>query len=249
MIIKINGKECECEKGEYLLTVARRNGIIIPTLCHHPAIEGQGCCRVCIVEVVERGKSKVVVSCVYPVEHECEVFTNSEKIRRERGMILRLLQKRAPDSPEIAGLCQIYAAPEVKRFVQADSGKCVLCGLCAKACAQLSVGAISTVNRGITKEVATPYHEESTVCIGCASCANICPTRAIEVTESADTRTIWGKTFCLVRCTRCGAVIGTEQEVAYAAQKAGTEPDGLCRDCRKRKTADVLAHTFGVIEQ
>ena len=59
MIIKINGKDCECEKGEYLLTVARRNGIIIPTLCNHPAIEGQGCCRVCIVEVFEKNKGKL----------------------------------------------------------------------------------------------------------------------------------------------------------------------------------------------
>ena len=249
MIIKINGKECECEKGEFLLTVARRNGIVIPTLCNHPAIEGQGSCRVCIVEVFERGKGKIVVSCVYPVEKECEVFTDSDKVRRERGMILRLLQKRAPDSPEINALCQMYGAPVIDRFVQVDSGKCVLCGLCAKACAELPIGAISTVNRGITKEVSTPYHDESAVCIGCGSCANICPTKAIEMVETADTRTIWGKTFPLVKCARCGAVMGTEQELAFAAKKAGHEPDTLCRDCRKKSISDVFAHTFGVAEQ
>ena len=41
--ITINGKKCTCEKGEFLLDVARRNGFYIPTLCHHPAISGQAC--------------------------------------------------------------------------------------------------------------------------------------------------------------------------------------------------------------
>jgi len=246
MIIRIDGKECACEKGEMLLDVAKRNGIVIPTLCHHPALRGQGCCRVCIVEVFERGKGKIVVSCVYPVEKECEVFTNNDKVRRERGMILRLLQKRAPDSEKIAGLCKIYGAPEIPRFIQVESDKCILCGLCAKACAELPVGAISTVNRGTTKEVSTPYHEESAVCIGCGSCANVCPTGAITLVETEDTRTIWGKTFPLLRCGNCGAVIGTQQEVEFAAKKAGEAPDGLCRACRKKRISDVFAHTFGV---
>ena len=242
----IDGRKVSVPEKTSILDAAKSVGIIIPTLCNHPAIEGQGCCRVCIVEVFERNQGKIVVSCVYPVERECQVFTDSDKVRRERGMILRLLQKRAPDSPEIAALCQMYGAPVIDRFVQVDSGKCVLCGLCAKACAELPIGAISTVNRGITKEVSTPYHDESAVCIGCASCANICPTKAIEVVETADTRTIWGKTFRLKKCARCGAVIGTEQEIEFAAKKAGLEPDTLCRDCRKKALSDVFAHTFGI---
>ncbi len=40
--ITINGKKCTCEKGEFLLDVARRNGFYIPTLCHHPAISRTG---------------------------------------------------------------------------------------------------------------------------------------------------------------------------------------------------------------
>ena len=245
MTITINGTPCQCEKGELLLQVARRNGFEIPTLCHHDAIAGQGCCRLCIVEVVERGRGRIVVSCLFPVEHECEVYTDSDKVRRQRGMILRLLEKRAPESPEIRALCEKYGAPEIDRFVKVDGSKCVLCGLCVKACGELSVGAISTVNRGVTKEIATPYHEPSSVCIGCGSCASVCPTGAIEVTETADTRTIWGKTFQLVRCEHCGAVIGTAEELAYAAKRSGQERDNLCRTCRQARMADTLAHTFG----
>jgi len=246
MTININGVSCQCEKGEFLLQIARRNDIEIPTLCHHDAIAGQGCCRLCIVEVVTDGKSQIVVSCVYPVERECDVLTDSDKVRRQRGVILRLLEKRAPDSEEIRLLCEKYGAPEMDRLVSEKSGKCVMCGLCVKACAELSVGAISTVNRGVTKQIATPYHEPSSVCVGCGSCASVCPTGAIELTETGDTRTIWDKTFNLVRCSRCGAVIGTEEEIALAQSRSGTEPDGLCRTCRQMRMADVFAASYGV---
>ena len=264
MMIKINGRECACEKGEFLLQVARRNGIEIPTLCHHDAIEGQGCCRLCIVEVVERGRGKIVVSCVYPIGGECEVYTDSEKVVRQRRMILELLRQRAPESPEIAELCEKYGAPRIDRFVQIKDSKCVLCGLCVKACTELSVGAISTAERGIDKEVMPPYGTPSDVCVGCGSCASVCPTNAIEITETQDTRTIWGKTFDLVRCERCGAVIGTPEEIAYAAsryaaaaeQQNRPEPGKpaapgtpgepmLCDDCRKKEMAAVMAQVYG----
>ncbi|MBQ0041453.1 MAG: (2Fe-2S)-binding protein [Clostridiales bacterium] len=244
MIIHIDGKECQCEKGEYILTVAQRNGIEIPTLCHHEAITGQACCRLCIVEVTEKTRSRIVVSCVYPVTDEITVATDSKKVQRERGLILSLLAKRAPESEEIKELCKKYSAPDIDRFVQLDNEKCVMCGLCAKACAELSVGAISTVNRGVTKEVSTPYHEESTVCVGCGSCARICPTGAIELVETENTRTIWGKSFDLVKCENCGAVIGTKEELEKAAKESGLEVDTLCADCRKEAMAQVLKDTY-----
>ena len=248
MTITINGIPCFCEKGESILQVARRNGIEIPTLCHHDGFPGQGACRLCIVEVIENGRSKVVVSCIYPIEKECEVLTDSDKIRRQRGMILKLLALRAPDSEEIKALCEKYEAPEIPRFITLKNSKCVLCGLCVKACAMLSVGAISTVNRGVTKEIATPYHEPSSVCVGCGSCAYVCPTNAIEIIETPDTRTIWGKTFNLKHCARCGKAIGTEEEIAYAAQKSGQEPDTLCESCRKEMLASSFQKSFGEIE-
>ena len=246
MIITINGIPCECEKGEFILQIARRNGIEIPTLCHHDAFAGQGCCRLCIVEVVTKGRGRIVVSCVYPVDGECEVYTDNERVRRQRGMILRLLETRAPESEEIKALCEKYNAPKFNRFIRIDGSKCVMCGLCVKACAELSVGAISTVNRGVTKEIATPYHEPSSVCVGCGSCAHVCPTGAIEISETYETRTIWDKTFKLVHCSQCGAVIGTEQEIYYAADRAGEEFDGLCSTCRQKRIADVFAHNAGV---
>ena len=245
MMITINGHECECEKGEFLLQVAKRNGIEIPTLCHHEAIEGQGCCRLCIVEVIERGRGKIVVSCVYPIEHECEVLTDSEKVVRQRRMILNLLRARAPESSEIEELCEKYGAEKIDRFVRINESKCVICGLCVKACNELSVGAISTAMRGIDKEVMPPYREPSEVCVGCGSCAAICPTNVIEITETDATRTIWGRTFDLVHCSRCGRVIGTPEEIAYAAEKSGEETATLCPECRKHELSVTMAQVYG----
>ena len=122
MKITINGTVCECEKGEFILQIARRNGIEIPALCYHDGFPGQGSCRVCIVEAVEKGRGRIVVSCVYPVERECEIYTDNEKVRRLRGMTLALLQKKAPDSPEIRALCEKYGI-KVKKICVKDASR------------------------------------------------------------------------------------------------------------------------------
>lgn len=246
MNIMINGKACACEKGEYLLDIARRNDIIIPTLCRHAVLGEQGCCRVCIVEVEEKGKKRIVTACIYPVTRECSVETESEKVREQRGIILELLRRRAPDSAEIAALCEAYQAPRIERFRSLDSGKCILCGLCVQACGKLGSGAINTMLRGTEKLVGTPYNEASPDCVGCASCAEVCPTGHIAVTETEDTRTIWGRTFTLVKCARCGAVIDTPEALALEAQRIGQPVPVLCVDCRHRYMADEMAHTYGI---
>ena len=98
---------------------------------------------------------------------------------------------------------------------------------------------------GVLKEIATPYHEPSTVCVGCGACANVCPTEAIPLTETAETRTIWGKTFQLVRCASCGRILGTREELELAAKRCGQEPETLCERCRKAATAQILADVYG----
>ena len=62
--VKINGKECAAQKGEYVMEIARRNKVAIPSFCHHDSLSGLGCCRACIVEINENDKYRVVASCV-----------------------------------------------------------------------------------------------------------------------------------------------------------------------------------------
>ena len=244
LTITIDGVECTCEKGEYLYDVAVRNGIWIPVLCRHDAFEDhRACCRICIVEVEIRGRSKVVTACVYPVEQECTVYTRSEKILEERAVIMALLAHRAPDSERMAEMNKFMGRDGFDRLISVDGEKCILCGLCVQACNSLGTGAISTVLRGTEKMVDTPYGNPSAFCVGCLSCANVCPTDAIEYTQTETARTIWNREFDLVFCEECGALMGTPESVRHAVGKDGELPK-VCDACRKKRLADEMMHTY-----
>ncbi|MHB9292230.1 2Fe-2S-binding protein [Hollandina sp. SP2] len=235
--VSIDGKRIRAEKGEYILKAAKREGIVIPTLCHHSAIAGLGSCRLCIVEIDEGTGCKVVASCVYPLKNACQILTKSEKIIRLRRGIISMLRDRAPQDPYLQQLCTEYSVPQSKRYVLPPNLKCVLCGRCAAACAALGNGAITTVGRGTAKKVSTPYDTGSSDCIGCGACAQVCPVDAIECTETQNTRTLWNSTFKLISCKQCGVPFTTQETLNVVREKAlpGTHMHlALCPDCRRK---------------
>jgi formate hydrogenlyase subunit 6/NADH:ubiquinone oxidoreductase subunit I len=238
--LTIDGKACSCEKGEFLLEVARRNGIFIPSLCFHEGLGGMGACRVCIVEVCDRGRTKVVVSCVYPVDHEIEVQTKSERVKEERGVILTLLNRLAPNSKTIAQMAKFMGADLPRLSPKEDGDTCILCGRCTTACELLGTGAIARINRGTTKEVATPYHRQSPECVGCGSCAHVCPTDSIPFERTETSFTIWGETFEFIRCDRCGTPFMTQKQFAYLRDHRAGPTEPLCENCAKQATATLL---------
>lgn len=245
MEIIIDGKKCEAQYGEYVLNVARRNGIQIPALCHYDALPGQATCRLCIVEVEEGGRKKVVTSCVFPVTGEMEVFTNSEKIQRMRKNIIRLLSARAPNNEFIKKLRQEYGLLPETRFSGDDKENCILCGLCVRACDETGISAISTVNRGIEKKVSTPFDEASEACIGCGACAFVCPTGAIKMLDENGIRHLWNKDFELVRCEKCGEYFATREHIEYMKKKYGEDKCySFCEKCRKRTAGEKMAASY-----
>jgi NADH dehydrogenase/NADH:ubiquinone oxidoreductase subunit G len=248
MKIRINGIECQAQHGEYILEIARRNDILIPSLCHDEALAGQACCRICLVEVIENGWSNVVTSCVYPVLKEIDVITDSEKLQNMRRTLLMLLLARAPESEVIQKLAEGYNVSPVPRFAGDVNEKCILCNLCVSACDKLGASAISTVNRGITKKVTTPFDEPTLACIGCGSCATICPTSAINVMDEDGKRVIWDKEFELIACSNCGKAYATAEQLAYFNKRLTIQLDAyggdhLCETCRSKNTASQLKYT------
>ncbi len=177
--LQIDGKKVKAKEGMTLLEAAQNAGIFIPTLCHHEKLEPFGGCRVCIVEVEVNGWTKLVVSCVYPVEENIIVRTRSEKVDRIRKTIIELLMAHAPDSPQLQELAQEYGADK-DRF-EKDASFCIHCGLCVRYCAEVAKkNAIGFVDRGINKEISFIPEIAAKECNDCKECFPLCPTSYLQ---------------------------------------------------------------------
>ena len=179
VLLEIDGKEVKAEEGMTLLEAAKSVGIEIPTLCYHEKLEPYGGCRLCIVEVESRGRTKIVVSCVYPVEKDITVRTRSEKVDRIRKMILELEMAHAPDSFVLQDLAKEYGADK-DRF-EKEPSFCIHCGLCVRYCNEVKKkNAIGFVDRGIRKEISFIPEIAAKECWNCKECFPLCPTEALQ---------------------------------------------------------------------
>ncbi len=182
----IDGREALVERDTTILQAATDLGLEIPTLCHHPALEPYGACRLCTVEVIDRGRSRLVTSCNYPIRSEIEVLTSSESVVRGRRMIVELLWARCPEAEVFKALGARYGIAK-PRFELREGELCYLCGLCVRVCDEVvGAKAISFVGRGVEREVGTPFYKVSEACIACGACEFVCPTGAIKVTDVTD---------------------------------------------------------------
>lgn len=179
----IDGKEVIGYKGETILEVARREGIDIPTLCHHEALAPYAVCRLCLVEVTVGRRTRLVTSCVYLIEPGIEVKTDTQKVMRNRRAVLELLLARSPDAPAIKKLAAQYGI-EKSRYPLVKNDKCILCGLCVRACKEIiGADAIGFIDRGAERHVGPPIQRHSERCVGCGTCVYICPTAAISLSD------------------------------------------------------------------
>lgn len=226
--IKINGKDVEAVKDQSVLEVARENGVYIPSLCHHPEVETRaGSCRVCLVEVSQNGRTRLVTSCNYPARKGLEVRTDTDKVKRIRRGVVELLLSRTPDSPVIRKLADENGIQESRFFV--DEGehyrnRCIACSLCTQVCEEVvGVSAIAMLGRGHDKTPGTPYRKPSQACIGCGACAYACPTDAIAMKDEGGVRTIWGREFKMIECSVCGKPYIPEAQVDWIVKTTGKD--------------------------
>jgi predicted molibdopterin-dependent oxidoreductase YjgC len=202
-IITIDGKEYEFTPGQTVYEVSRANGVSIPVLCHQEQLKPVGACRVCVVEV--QGARSLIASCAMPAEKGMIVTTNSDRVISARRLTVELLMTQGHHNCitcESSGDCVLQDLAyslgiETPRFLEPgeykpleqanemivrDMNKCVLCGLCVRACNEIQVNQVlDYAGRGPTATVGpafgVPY--ELSECVFCGECVRLCPVGAL----------------------------------------------------------------------
>ncbi len=171
---RMNGLEVKAEEGSTLLDTAKFYGLEIPTLCHNEGLTPFGGCRLCVVEIGEGLRSKLVSACTYPVEEGLVVRTDTKRVWASRRMMIELMLAMAPGSKVLQDMASQFGVTRV-RFTPRN-GECVLCGLCTRICAeQMDAEAIGFQQRGHKRKISTPFDMRSEECRLCGACMYICP--------------------------------------------------------------------------
>lgn len=177
----LNDQQVKARPDWTILEAARHYGVDIPTLCFHPAVSASGACRLCMVELKDGDWSKLVASCLYPVDQGLAVYTETPRIQNVRRWILEMLLASTPASPEVAALAARYGVSSTRFTVHDPEETCVVCGLCTRVCEEVvGLSAIATVDRGVHKKVGAPFSRPTDICVACGSCVTICPTTAMQ---------------------------------------------------------------------
>jgi len=209
--VNIDGQDVKVPMGTTVLDAARRIGVRIPTLCHHPDLCVAGVCRVCVVEV--EGQRALQAACAFPVTGSLKVKTHTRKVRQARRHILDLLLSthygecyscKRNNNCELQSLAKEYGVDfyrfghvtesqflkdESSYSVVRDMDKCILCRRCVRTCIDVQeVGVLEAVGRSNKTRISTYLDKPlgDVVCINCGQCINRCPTGALHAADTSD---------------------------------------------------------------
>ena len=96
--------------------------------------------------------------------------------------LIRYAREYKADPAPYAGEKSARQKDDSHEVILRDGNKCILCGLCVRACDALeNLSAIGLVGRGFTTEVGAEFRLPlaSSACNGCGKCVEVCPTGAL----------------------------------------------------------------------
>ena len=208
-IMTIDGQSIEFTDEPNVLSVIRKAGIDIPTLCYHSELSIYGACRLC---TVENDRGKTFASCSEKPKDGMVVYTNTPRLMRYRKLILELLLAahcRDCTTCIKSGECHLQelahrmGVHEIRfenvreqqpidtssHAIIRDPNKCILCGDCVRMCDNvLNINAIDFAYRGTEAQVMPAFNKKiaETDCVGCGQCRVVCPTGAISIRTNID---------------------------------------------------------------
>ena len=208
-IMTIDGQAIEFTDEPNVLSVIRKAGIDIPTLCYHSELSIYGACRLCTVED-DRGKT--FASCSEKPRDGMIIYTNTPRLMRYRKLILELLlaahyrdcttciksgechlqelaHRMGVHEIRFENVREIQPIDTSSHAIIRDPNKCILCGDCVRMCDNVqNINAIDFAYRGTDAQVIPAFNKKTaeTDCVGCGQCRVVCPTGAISIHTNID---------------------------------------------------------------
>lgn len=105
-------------------------------------------------------------------------------------------------------LPQPYTANS-NEFIQRNTSKCILCGLCVRSCSEvMNISAVGLVGRGFKTDVSTPFSLplNEVGCTNCGLCVELCPTGALTEKSALKKQVPLDEDYKLVSCDIDGKI-------------------------------------------
>lgn len=201
--LTIDDREVEVREGLTILEAAQKAGIEIPTLCYQSGLSSAGACRVCLVKV--KGRPGLMTSCTTEIGEGMEIITEDDEITEARRLMVELILSEREHNCLICeknGDCELQdlvyqlgidnvrfpvnkrveKTEDSSQVILRDPNRCILCGRCVRACAEITVqDVLDFAGRGGKTFIAAGLDEnlDETDCVSCGACVQACPTGAL----------------------------------------------------------------------